>query len=1777
MVQAPSVGGSTFAAVNRPSTEPSANGTPMDIKPKAASFMPPRTTPMQAASVPLSARRADALDLNTVERRGQPTQVRLPPKRNRLHDIPEAAVFRPTEEDFRDPMEYLHKIAPEGRKYGIVKIIPPDSWNPDFAIDTTRFHFRVRRQELNSVEGGTRANLNYLDQLAKFHRQHGTSLTRFPSVDKRPLDLYKLKKAVESRGGFESVCKLKKWAEIGRDLGYSGKIMSSLSTSLKNSYQKWLQPYEEYLRVVKPGVQHALEMENGGPFTPSPNPSPVRKPQSQRNTPAQDHPVLHASAALHASMNGGPSHHGSPAVNGIPPTSAAVQPKAETQSPQPSAGGFTPVNPGGFTAVNHAAGFTAVNGPIANGGFRSYPTPSAQSTPAPQRSPHTPAPAAAAATATPPIRAVQADGQNMLKRQLSHPDGLTNGEPDGRRSKRVKQGDPPTVVGSNMHQPRNPHTKHPKSRDRSNEKPGEVCETCGLPDRGDMLLCDSCDHGYHMGCLQPPLSVKPEYDWNCPRCLVGTGEFGFEEGDVYSLKMFQDRARRFKDLHFADKVKYDPATNKAMPNTEDDVEREFWRLVESITETVEVEYGADIHSTTHGSAFPTIEKNPRDSYSTDPWNLNVLPLYGESLFKHIKSDISGMTVPWLYVGMVFSTFCWHNEDHYAYSANYQHFGDTKTWYGIPAEDAEKFEHAMREAVPELFETQPDLLFQLVTLLPPEKLKKAGVRVYAIDQRAGEFVITYPQAYHAGFNHGFNFNEAVNFAPTDWEPYGDAGVQRLRDYRRQPCFSHDELLLTAASRDTSIKTSNWLAPALERMLQREKFARETFLSDPGPAPEGAADDTYRGPRYADTAEINPENLEEEDYICAYCKCFSFLSRYVCKNSGKVLCLLHAGSYECCEDKETERYSGSLRDHTLYYSKTDEVLNEVVSKVTEKARVPEIWAEKVEALLLDEPRPQLKNLRTLLHEGERIPHDLPRLNDLRRFVDRCNEWVEEATNYITRKQSRRKSDKPGRKSFARQQEIDEQNREYRKIENIRKLLMEADEISFECPEIETLRERAEKIEEFQASAREALTDPKKRSLQEYEELAELGRTHNVDMLEIDALEKMVERLRWREEAKERRAKPQAKSDVIALLEKGSELGLTRMDQDMQYYEFQKEQGDMWDSRARELMKVDNISTAQLEGLANHGGVLPVDPDILNEVQSIIKKQREAQDKIYSLCERAQDLDFRKRPKYKEAKEVSEALQDINNKPGGMVDLEKHIRSHEDWMRKGKKLFGKTNAPLHILLQHMDVVRLRNEACFDIRDKPRMPVEPSSREVTPIRQTSGLSGEKPFADVFCICRKSEAGMMIECEICHEWYHGKCLKVARGKVKEDDKYKCPICDWRQKIPRDAARPKLEELIAWQDELEKLPFQPDEEDCLAQVIDTAQTFRDFIQPIVNPVTVTPEEVSTMRFYLRKVEGADLLLAYETNFLRQELHKWAPVTDDAPPTIEHSGSTRKPRPTKIQKLMAQFGVSNPDDLPEEHRQKAGPKRRITEALDAMERKRNAGVPLKPAGIGSSSSGYAAHQASYGISPSAPGSAGAGSPPASAATPTTGRPAASGPGTGMPALSYDSSPAPRGSGQGMSAYGDRTLYSSAFTGRGGSEVPSGLPSGPSSGLSRPSSSTANAVPNLDPALFGSGLSARTSPGPSSGGLGLSAGGIGVGSSAAAGQLLSSPGRDAEEERRMFADMVQDQDGDGAGPDAEGGKGDEALEMARRATEALRGAEADGEGEKKAGEGEEGKED
>lgn len=289
--------------------------------------------------------------------------------------------------------------------------------------------------------------MNYLDQLAKYHKQYGTNLNRFPSVDKRPLDLYKLKKAVEVRGGFERVCKDKKWAEIGRDLGYSGKIMSSLSTSLKNSYQRWLHPYEEYLRTVKPGVHQQLDFEYGGRISPSPGMSPMKRvhSQSQSETLRSDSPAIQASIVLNASV--------APGDSAVQTTQAPPPPVTTIEAPRPVSSGFMAVNAGGFSAVNSSpSGFVAVNHAPPSSTKRENEV--AIGTPSSTGRAQTPAAGNTSGlmpSQEAPGAIVNGDvGSNPLKRTISHESmngesgsDAVNGDGDGangRKSKRIKKG-----------------------------------------------------------------------------------------------------------------------------------------------------------------------------------------------------------------------------------------------------------------------------------------------------------------------------------------------------------------------------------------------------------------------------------------------------------------------------------------------------------------------------------------------------------------------------------------------------------------------------------------------------------------------------------------------------------------------------------------------------------------------------------------------------------------------------------------------------------------------------------------------------------------------------------------------------------------------------------------------------------------------------------------------------------------------------------------------------------------------------------------------------------------------------------------------------------------------------------------------------------------------------------------------------------------------------------------------------------------------------------------
>ena len=68
------------------------------------------------------------------------------------------------------------------------------------------------------------------------------------------------------------------------------------------------------------------------------------------------------------------------------------------------------------------------------------------------------------------------------------------------------------------------------------------CELCGRCDREErMLLCDDCDLGFHIDCLDPPLDSIPAGTWYCPDCQESrTNED--PTVDIYEVQLLMEDA-----------------------------------------------------------------------------------------------------------------------------------------------------------------------------------------------------------------------------------------------------------------------------------------------------------------------------------------------------------------------------------------------------------------------------------------------------------------------------------------------------------------------------------------------------------------------------------------------------------------------------------------------------------------------------------------------------------------------------------------------------------------------------------------------------------------------------------------------------------------------------------------------------------------------------------------------------------------------------------------------------------------------------------------------------------------------------------------------------------------------------------------------------------------------------------------------------------------------------------------------------------------------------------
>jgi hypothetical protein len=309
-------------------------------------------------------------------------------------------------------------------------------------------------------------------------------------------------------------------------------------------------------------------------------------------------------------------------------------------------------------------------------------------------------------------------------------------------------------------------------------------------------------------------------------------------------------------------------------------------------------------------------------YRNTGWNLNNLPDAYGSLLRHLGAAINGINVPWLYCGMLFASFCWHAEDNYMSSINYQHMGAKKRWYGIPSSDAAKFEAVMRTQVPERFRENPDLLLHLTTMVPPAVLHDRGVKVFTLVQEPGDIILTFPKAYHGGFSEGFNCNEAVNFVLPNWIDFGRECVEMYRTYGRLSIFSHDRFVFHFGSTQNlaeySVADCEMLLRELRRLFHEEREYKKAFLADGLESVEELSGDVM----------LDEQSMEVDDVRqCFRCRHNVFFSGVICScNPNRLSCLRH-----------TEEMCGcSMRKRTLLQWVSTAELRYAIRRVQTKMR-------------------------------------------------------------------------------------------------------------------------------------------------------------------------------------------------------------------------------------------------------------------------------------------------------------------------------------------------------------------------------------------------------------------------------------------------------------------------------------------------------------------------------------------------------------------------------------------------------------------------------------------------------------------------------------------------------------------------------------------------------------------------------------------------------------------------------------------------------------------------
>lgn len=185
----------------------------------------------------------------------QPVQQQ-PPKQGSLQEAP---IFRPTEAEFNDPIEYIEKITPLASPYGICRIIPPDNFKPECRI-SDEMRFNAYNQYVHKMLHRWGPSAKEFSAIKKYLATQSIVFQRPPLIAGIEVDLPRLYHTVQELGGLKEVMEKKKWVKVAEEMCIP-KTAHDRVTKLDDIYCKYLLPYDTLSQSERQKIFDEVEAE----------------------------------------------------------------------------------------------------------------------------------------------------------------------------------------------------------------------------------------------------------------------------------------------------------------------------------------------------------------------------------------------------------------------------------------------------------------------------------------------------------------------------------------------------------------------------------------------------------------------------------------------------------------------------------------------------------------------------------------------------------------------------------------------------------------------------------------------------------------------------------------------------------------------------------------------------------------------------------------------------------------------------------------------------------------------------------------------------------------------------------------------------------------------------------------------------------------------------------------------------------------------------------------------------------------------------------------------------------------------------------------------------------------------------------------------------------------------------------------------------------------------------------------------------------------------------